>query len=84
MVAWGANGSGQCDVPEEIQGSVVAIAAGGYHSLALLADGRVVAWGENGRGQCNVPVGLKLIESAPKVEFTNLSAGQKFVNPIIF
>lgn len=77
VVAWGANNYGQCDVPEEIQGSVVAIAAGGYHSLALLADGRVVAWGDNGSGQCNVSVGLKLIESAPKVEFTNLSIGQK-------
>jgi alpha-tubulin suppressor-like RCC1 family protein len=30
---------------------VTAIAAGGRHSLALLADGTVVAWGANGRGQ---------------------------------
>jgi alpha-tubulin suppressor-like RCC1 family protein len=31
--------------------NVVSLAAGGYHSLALLGDGTVVAWGENGNGQ---------------------------------
>src|SRR5262249_18801312 len=30
---------------------VVAVAAGTYHSLALLADGTVMAWGENGSAQ---------------------------------
>ena len=29
--------------------------AGGYHSLALKADGIVVAWGDNDDGQCTVP-----------------------------
>jgi alpha-tubulin suppressor-like RCC1 family protein len=32
---------------------VVAIAAGGYHSLALKSDGTVVAWGDY--GQSTVP-----------------------------
>jgi alpha-tubulin suppressor-like RCC1 family protein len=44
--------------------SVVAISVGGYHSLALCSDGRVVAWGRNTYGQLgdggmidsNVPV----------------------------
>ncbi len=31
--------------------AVVSIAAGGYHSLALLSDGTMLAWGENGNGQ---------------------------------
>jgi hypothetical protein len=35
----------------------VAVCAGGYHGLALTADGKLVAWGENIRGQCNAPLG---------------------------
>lgn len=35
----------------------MAIAAGGYHGLALRADGTLVAWGENSNGQCNTPLG---------------------------
>ena len=31
--------------------TVVAIAAGAYHSLALCSDGTVAAWGYNGYGQ---------------------------------
>ena len=31
--------------------NVVAVAAGGRHSLAVLSDGRVVAWGANDHGQ---------------------------------
>jgi hypothetical protein len=33
----------------------VAIAAGGWHSLALRDDGTVAAWGQNGARQCDVP-----------------------------
>jgi len=36
-------------VPAELR-NVVAIAAGDYHSLALLADGSVKAWGQYRRG----------------------------------
>ena len=35
---------GQSDVPAGLS-NVVAVAAGGQHSLALKADGTVVAWG---------------------------------------
>ncbi len=38
--------------------NAAAIAAGGYHSLALKQDGTVVAWGDNSDGQTNVPSGL--------------------------
>ena len=57
VVAWGDNGDGQTTVPSGLS-NVVAIAAGGYHSLALTAEGRVVAWGDNGCGQTTVPSGL--------------------------
>jgi hypothetical protein len=37
---------------------VVAISAGGGHSLALRSDGTVTAWGANGDGQTDVPIWL--------------------------
>jgi hypothetical protein len=37
---------------------VIAIAAGGYHSMALKYDGTVVAWGSSQNGQTFVPPGL--------------------------
>ena len=54
IVAWGANGSGQCDVPFPNSG-FIAVAAGGAHSLGLKEDGSIVAWGHNLSGQCDVP-----------------------------
>lgn len=80
VVAWGANTDGrakiirqttffsdkiigQTSVPAGLSG-VVAIAAGGYHSVALKANGTLVAWGSNEdfsgnyAGQAKVPVGL--------------------------
>ena len=32
----------------------VAVAAGSYHTVAVIAGGRVVAAGDNSRGQCDV------------------------------
>lgn len=41
--AWGQNASGQCNVPTQPSlGSVVEVAAGGQHSMALRADGSVL------------------------------------------
>ncbi len=64
VVAWGDNGGflglfgdGRCAVPAGL-GGVVAIAAGGYHTVALQQDGTVVAWGINSSGQTTVPAGL--------------------------
>ena len=79
LAAWGYNGSGQLGDGTYTQHSlpvavsmtgvlasktVVAIAAGGLHNLALCADGTLVAWGNNSFGQLgngatansNVPV----------------------------
>ncbi|PAW84588.1 MAG: hypothetical protein B9S33_11330 [Pedosphaera sp. Tous-C6FEB] len=57
VVAWGSNGQFQTNVPGGLDG-VLAVAASGYHSLALRSDGTVVAWGYNHEGQATVPAGL--------------------------
>ena len=66
LAAWGLNGEGQLgtgsfsnsSVPVAITGSgildnktVVAIAAGGSHSMALCSDGTLATWGSNSNGQ---------------------------------
>jgi len=48
---------GQNLVPAGLS-NVVAIAAGGYYSLALNANGTLTAWGDNSSGQTNIPAGL--------------------------
>ena len=55
VVAWGYNADGETTVPVAAQSGVIAIAAGGYQTVALRIDGSVVAWGENGYGQTTVP-----------------------------
>ena len=35
--------------------NVVAVTAGDFNTLALLANGSVVGWGDNSYGQLNVP-----------------------------
>ena len=54
VVGWGANNTGQTNIPAGLS-NVVAIAAGCNHSLALKADGTVVGWGDNGTGQTIIP-----------------------------
>ena len=56
-IAWGGDNHGQSDVPAGLN-HVLAIAAGGFHSLALKKDGTVVSWGTYGLVQCDVPPGL--------------------------
>jgi alpha-tubulin suppressor-like RCC1 family protein len=56
VLAWGWNEYGQTNVPSTAQaGSVVAIAAGGSHSMALTNTGKVFAWGRNTDGQTDMP-----------------------------
>ncbi len=55
VLGWGLNANIQASpVPTNVMNGVSAIAAGYFHSLAIL-DGRVWAWGFNGYGQTNVP-----------------------------
>ncbi len=57
VVAWGANGSLQTNVPAGLS-NVIAVAGGLNHSLALKADGTVAGWGLNSSGQAVAPAGL--------------------------
>jgi len=54
VAAWGDNSYGQCRLPQPVT-NAIAISAGTYHSLALLANGTVIAWGTNQYGQISVP-----------------------------
>ena len=62
LKAWGENSSGQLGNNSNsnsstpvgvigLGGTVTAIAAGVYHTVALISDGTVKAWGNNGYGQ---------------------------------
>lgn len=66
LLAWGDNfcaqlGDGTVDerhtpvlVEQLPDGAIAAIAAGNFHSLALMADGALWAWGGNGLGQLGI------------------------------
>jgi len=55
--AWGENNAGQCDVPPDL-GTVVEVAGGFGHAIALQSNGMVRCWGGNQFGQCTVPANL--------------------------
>ncbi len=55
--AWGSNVNNQSTLPLGL-GGVLGLAAGGYHSVGLKANGTVVCWGLNNVGQCTVPANL--------------------------
>jgi alpha-tubulin suppressor-like RCC1 family protein len=57
VVAWGADYAGQIDVPAGLT-NIVAVAAGGAHSMALRSDGTIATWGWNAYNQLNIPTGL--------------------------
>jgi len=55
VVGWGYDYAGQATIPDGLR-NVVAIAAGGGHSLALKSNGTVVGWGAYENGQIDIPV----------------------------
>lgn len=57
LIAWGSDNYGETDVPLDLY-NVVAVAAGGNHTLALRNDGMVFAWGYGHYDQTAVPGGL--------------------------
>jgi alpha-tubulin suppressor-like RCC1 family protein len=94
VTAWGFNEDGELgngttegsNLPVAVSGlrGVMAIAAGGNHSLALLSDGTVMAWGDNSYGQLgdgssksgHVPVAVRGLSEATAVaagEFHSLA-----------
>ena len=57
VVAFGLNGSQQCDIPPLEDGvSYTQAAAGWNHTVLLRSDGRAVACGEKKAGHCDIPV----------------------------
>jgi hypothetical protein len=52
-----------------VQSGVVAVAAGGFHSVALLGSGTVVVWGSNDANQSFIAPG------ATEWEVTAIAAG---------
>ncbi len=55
VIGWGADYSTNASgVPADLS-NVTAIAAGGFHALALRADGTVTGWGDNTDGQLSIP-----------------------------
>lgn len=72
LVAWGDNRWNQTNVPSNLI-SVVDIAAGRNHTLALLRDGTVVAWGTNDFGQLDVPPGLSNVTAIAAGGYHNLA-----------
>ncbi|MCX7871680.1 MAG: immunoglobulin domain-containing protein [Verrucomicrobiae bacterium] len=55
LTAWGNNNSGQTNYPSGLT-NCYAVAAGAYHSIAVLDTGRVIGWGNNEVGQLNIPM----------------------------
>ena len=45
VVAWGSNTYGQCNVPTNLTSNVMAVAGGGFFSLALKTNGAVEVFG---------------------------------------
>lgn len=93
--AWGLNLDGQLGdgtvvaklVPTSTAGplefnSVVAISAGGGHSLAVLANGDIYAWGDNGTGQLGngtvVPSEVPVKVGADTVNWLKSEPGNAF------
>lgn len=72
VIAWGDNDEGEADVPVGLD-SVIAIAAGWYHSVAVTGDGKVVAWGSNARGLLDVPTGLPGVTAVAAGQYHSLA-----------
>lgn len=95
VVTWGSNSSGQLGtgtaivsslIPTNITGlgalsgkTVVAVAAGAHHSLALCSDGRVVAWGRGTSGQLGTG-GISSNSLPVAVSWTGVMVGKNVIS----
>jgi len=68
VVAWGNVSS----VPDDLS-NVVAIAAGGWHEVALKNDGTVEAWGDDTYGQTDLPADLTNVIAIAAGDFHSLA-----------
>ncbi len=57
VIASGNDAFGQKMVPREVT-NIIAVAAGGWHTLSLKSNGTILTWGNNWDGQCSVPTTL--------------------------
>ena len=72
VFGWGDNDEGETEVPRGLD-SVIAIAAGWYHSLAVTGEGRVVAWGSSARGLTSVPSRLTGVTAVAAGQYHSLA-----------
>ena len=97
IAVWGSNGygqlgdggTGQQDTPVTVNATsglllnkqVVAIAAGGLHSMALCSDGTIAAWGNNEHGQLgNGGQSFSAVVAPVAVDRTGVLNGQTVVS----
>ncbi len=82
LVGWGDNRYGQATPPAGAD--FIAIAAGGYHGLALKQDGSIVGWGRNDDGQASPPAGNTYIAIAAGMDYgLALTVGRSGSTPIV-
>ena len=94
VYAWGDNYYGQLgngtntrsSIPVEVGASsrmankkIVAIAAGGFHSLALASDGSLFAWGDNEYGQLGANSSAFSVNSPVLVDQSGVLKGKRIV-----
>ncbi|WP_395738878.1 RCC1 domain-containing protein [Prosthecobacter sp.] len=95
IISWGYNGSGQLGngtttsskVPVAVSTAgtvlegktVVAVAAGAYHSMAVCADGTVASWGDNSSGELGF-YGFSVIRFPQAVNTSDVLSGKTVVS----
>lgn len=72
IIGWGENEYGQCNAPEEYQGSFISCSAAAYYSLGLTIEGKIISWGRHSQGDRHI--GIKY----PNVKFAAICAGTGF------
>ncbi len=73
VAAWGnASTHGETTLPVGVS-NIKAIAARGYHVLALKSDGSIIGWGDNSLGQNNIPPGLSSVTAIAAGRSHNLA-----------
>jgi O-glycosyl hydrolase len=72
LAGYGNNDFGQSIAAANLSNSL-AVAAGGYHSLALSPEGTITAWGDDEDGQCDVPAAATNIVAIAAGDYHSLA-----------